>query len=530
MGKTAILAVKIISDASSAAAGFNQAESQVGRFQSGMQAAAGVATAVTAGMVAIGAASVQAASDAQQAAGAVEAVFGSSGSTITKFAANAADAVGLASSSYNQMAATLGAQLQSLGMSQQQSADQTNELIKLGADLAATFGGPTSQAVEALGSLFRGETDPIERYGVSIKQADVNARLAAQGMSGLEGEAKKQAETQARLALLYEQTAGAQGQYGRESGSLAQQQERLNAQFTEAKISLGTALLPILTQVASVLANVARWVSENSTAFWVIVGVVGTLSAILLTLNAALTAYEVISGVITVVNGIQTASWFATAAAELAALWPLALIVVAILAVIAVVVLIVRNLDTLKEWWNIAFEAGRTAVQWVWDKLQQLGSWIAGQFTSMVEAIGGVFRTAFGIAKTVVEAMLSPINAVINAIQSLIGWISNIRFPSMPSWLSNLNPFSASAAPSGYTIAPSTAAAFGSPSSARAMLSPFTSGAPRLSQSITSVNVTIHGALDPVAVGREVRRVLRVSDRGLGHANAVRLSEDRRSY
>ncbi len=530
MAKTAILAVRIISDASQAASGFNQAESQVSRFQSGLQRAAGIATAMTAGLVAIGAASVQAASDAQQAAGAVESVFGSASQEVLKYGDNAAQSVGLAASSYNQLASVLGAQLKNLGVSQTEVAGTTNNLIELGADLAATFGGTTADAVNALSAVFRGETDPIERYGVSLKQSDVTARMAAEGLSGLTGEAKKSAETQTRLAMLYEQTAAAQGQFSRESDTLAGQQQRMNAEFENAKASLGQALLPLLTQLASVLASVANWINQNSTAFWVIVGVVGTLAAILITLNAALTAYEVISGIITVVNGIQTASWLATAAAELAALWPLALIVVAILAVIAVVVLIIRNLDTLKEWWNIAFEAGRTAVQWVWDKLQQLGSWIAGQFTSMVEAIGGVFSTAFGIAKRVVEAMLSPINAVINAIRSLIGWISNIRFPSMPGWLSNLNPFSRSA-PTGQTLAPASAAAFASPSAARAMIAPFgVGGAPRLSQNLTNVNVVIQGALDPVAVGREVRKVLRISDRGLGHSNAVALSSDRSTY
>lgn len=524
MGSTAILAVRIISDASQAGQGFNQASGEVSKFRQGLDTAAMAGAAVTAGMVAIGAASVKAASDAQQAAGAVETVFGSAASEVLKYGENAAQSAGLAESAYDSMAATLGAQLKNLGVSQGEVAGQTNDLIHLGADLAATFGGTTADAVQALSALFRGEVDPIEKYGVSMKQTDVNARVAAMGLSHLDGEAKKQAETQARLSLLYEQTAAAQGMFSRESDTLAGQQQRLNAEFENAKASLGQALLPILTQLAEVLANVARWVNDNSTAFWVIVGVVGTLSAILITLNAALTAYEVISGVIAAVNAIQAASWFATAVAEMAALWPLALIVVAILAVIAVVWLIISNLDTLREWWDIAFEAGRTAVQWVWDKLQQLGSWIAGQFTSMVDAIGGVFSTAFGIAKRVVEALLSPINAIISAIQSLIGWISNIHWPSPPGWLSALNPFSMTA-PSG--PGPTT---FGGPGGVDPFSS-FRGPAPRVSPGRTgNVYVTINGAIDPVAVGKQVRKVVRVSDRGLGMAAAVVLSDDRSTY
>lgn len=525
MARTAILAIRIISEAAQAAQGFGQAENAAAGFKDRVGQMAGAATAVTAGLLAIGAASVQAASDAQQAAGAVESVFGAASKQVLQYGENAAQSVGLAASAYDQLAAVLGAQLKNLGIDQKAVAGQTNELIELGADLAATFGGTTADAVGALSALFRGEVDPIEKYGVSIKQADVTARLAAQGLSGLEGEAKKSAETQARLALLYEQTAAAQGQFGRESDTLAGQQQRMNAEFENAKASLGQALLPILTQLASVLANVANWVNQNSTAFWVVVGVIGTLAAILLTLNAAMAAYEVIAGIITVINGIQTASWLATAAAELAALWPLALIVVAILAVIAVVVLIVRNLDVLREWWNIAFEAGRTAVQWVWDALQNLGDWIAGTFASIVNKVGDFFSTAFGIAKRVVEAMLAPIRAVIDAIQSLIGWISNIRFPSMPGWLSSLNPFSMSApapASASYYLAPSSAAA--------ALASPFGGAAPKVSQRITNVNIVVNGAVDPVATGKQIGKTLRTAGRGLGLAAAVVLSSDRSTY
>lgn len=519
MGSTAILAIRIISDASNAAAGFNEANGAAGGMQQRMGQAAVASAAVVAGMVAIGAASVKAASDAQQAAGAVESVFGAASAEVLKYGENAAQSVGLAASAYDQLAAVLGAQLKNLGVPMGQVAGQTNELIELGADLSATFGGTTADAVGALSALFRGEVDPIEKYGVSIKQADVNARLAAQGLSGLEGEAKKSAETQARLALLYEQTAAAQGQFARESDTLAGQTQRMNAEFENAKASLGQALLPILTKLATVLADVANWINQNQTAFMVIAGVVGGLAVAIITLNAAMTAYQVIAGIIAAVNAIQASAWFATAVAEMAALWPLALIVVAILAVIAVVILIVNNLDVLKEWWNIAFEAGRTAIQWCWDLLKSVGDWIAGVFSAIVTRIGDVFSSAFGIAKRVVDAMLAPINAVIGAIQSLIGWIGSIKFPSMPGWMSALNPFSMSVTPAG-------AFAVSSPAT-----SPFgPAGAPRVASRITNVSIVVNGAVDPVATGRQIGRTLRVADRAIGISNAVVLSPDRRYY
>ena len=60
-----------------------------------------------------------------------------------------------------------------MGVAAGDLAPVTNDLVGLGADLAAQFGGSSADAVAALSSLLRGETDPIEKYGVAIKQADI---------------------------------------------------------------------------------------------------------------------------------------------------------------------------------------------------------------------------------------------------------------------------------------------------------------------------------------------------------------------
>lgn len=216
---------------------------------------AGKAAAALGAVFAVGAVAdwgrevVEAGSKAEQSIGGVQAVFKGASSDVERFAAASAESVGLAASEYRDFATVTGAQLKNLLGPTDDLAQQTDRLIVLGSDLAATYGGETSDAVAAIGSLFRGEADPIERYGVSIKQADVNARLAAQGLSGLEGEAKKQAEAQARLALLFEQTTDAQGQFARESGTLAVQQQVLRASLENVKAEIGVALLPVIVDL-----------------------------------------------------------------------------------------------------------------------------------------------------------------------------------------------------------------------------------------------------------------------------------------
>jgi len=192
-------------------------------------------------------AGIAGASALQQSKGAVEAIFGSDTKAIEKASKGAAKSIGLSENAYNELASTLGAGLKNKGLDD--FAGKTQNLIGLGGDLAAQFGGSTQEAVEALSSMMRGESDPIERYGVSINETAVNAELAAKGQDKLKGAALDQAKAQARLDILFRQTADAQGAFGRESETLAGKQATATAQWETFRDNLGTRLLPVLTTV-----------------------------------------------------------------------------------------------------------------------------------------------------------------------------------------------------------------------------------------------------------------------------------------
>jgi hypothetical protein len=154
--------------------------------------------------------------------------------------------IGLSSAEAARQSVLLGSMIKGAGFSLKDTGKQTKSLVTLAGDLAATFGGPTSDAVRAISALLRNEYDPIERYGVSIKKSDINARLAADSLDHLTGEARKQAEVQAGLALLFEKTADAQGQAARESETYAAKMGQLQAKMTDLQAEIGNALLPIL--------------------------------------------------------------------------------------------------------------------------------------------------------------------------------------------------------------------------------------------------------------------------------------------
>jgi DNA-binding transcriptional regulator YdaS (Cro superfamily)/DsbC/DsbD-like thiol-disulfide interchange protein len=229
-------------------------EAGAGRASGALKGLAIGAGAVAAtGLVAFMTDSVKAAGDLQQSLGGVDAVFKDNAKAIHEFGVNSAEAVGLSTNEFNQLITVTGAMLKNKGL--QDFTDQSLNLVKVGADLAAQFGGPTSQAVDALNAAMRGESDPIERYGISLNEAAVNAQLAATGIQKVNGKFTEQQKTTARLALIVQQSADAMGTFAREADTLQGQQQRLNAEWANAKAELGTALLPALTDVTSALRD-----------------------------------------------------------------------------------------------------------------------------------------------------------------------------------------------------------------------------------------------------------------------------------
>lgn len=225
-----------------------------GLAEAGKTAVTTLATVAAAGAAAIGVAgakAVSAAADLEQSTGAIEAVFKSGADQMKAFADTAATSVGLTKNEYQELGTLLGAQLKNGGTSIDQLAGKTNDLIGVAADLAAQFGGTTADAVGALSSALKGERDPIERYGVSLKQASIDAKAAELGFTKVGGSFDNEAQQAATLALIMEQTADAHGAFAREGDTLSHQIQVLKAHMGDFAAKAGGLVLPAVTALAS---------------------------------------------------------------------------------------------------------------------------------------------------------------------------------------------------------------------------------------------------------------------------------------
>lgn len=315
MAKNTVI-VSILGDTKDLASKLGGSSSALGKW-----AAAGAAAAAAVG-VALGAAAVKgikSASELEQNMGALGAVFKDNAGQMEAWATGAASSVGLAKSEYAGLATILGAQMKNMGVNSAELAGRTNDLIGLGADLAAQFGGSTSDAVDALSSLLRGERDPIERYGVSINEAAVKAKMAEMGLAGLSGEAEKNAKLQATLALLMQQTADAQGAFSRESTTLAGAQQRLAAGTENLFAMFGTSLLPAITAVTAAAGAMitalqgSQWFASLTAGLTTASNAFADFVFNILNGTGSIDFGSILSGLLpAIVNGIQSAAnWIA---------------------------------------------------------------------------------------------------------------------------------------------------------------------------------------------------------------------------
>ena len=217
---------------------------------------------VTAPILAAGVASVKFASDFSESLGGVETVFGEFAGKIKQFADTAAKNAGLSMTEVNEAATVLGTSLQNAGFSISDSADLTLELTQRAADMAALFGTGVPQALDAIKAALRGEADPIERFGVGLTEATLKAKALEKGLWSGKGEMTAYQKATARVAVIMDQTARAQGRFAAEADGVGGKSKITTAELKNMAIKIGTDLLPVAKDLLDVFKKVVDGLSS----------------------------------------------------------------------------------------------------------------------------------------------------------------------------------------------------------------------------------------------------------------------------
>lgn len=245
------------------------------------------------------------ASDMKETVSKFRVVFGQSAEAAETWFSTMAKGLGRSRKETFDFASRVQAVVQPLGVAEDQAMVMSKAFTQLAFDMGSFFNMADEHAMIALMSGITGETEPMMRLGVNLKQSAVDAELA---LMGVKGEATETEKVIARYNLIMKGTAAAQGDIDRTSESFANRLKALQAQWTELSVTIGEKFLPygeaILAWATAVieefagLADGAGGADQNLSKLGV------GLTDLIAFGNGVITVFHAISGIVKGAIGI----------------------------------------------------------------------------------------------------------------------------------------------------------------------------------------------------------------------------------
>ena len=197
---------------------------------------------------------IQAASSAQEAAGAFGTTFGDASEKLNNQLSKNANLFGLTSSEAQQLISVFGSVAQGIGFTQEESADLSSELFDLAGDIAS-FNNITAGAapvLQAFRSALVGEREALKTYGIAITEAEVQTKAFEQTGKDSADALTRQEKALATTALIFERSSVQQGNAAREASGFAAQMLIARSATTELQEEIGEELLPAAADLLGV--------------------------------------------------------------------------------------------------------------------------------------------------------------------------------------------------------------------------------------------------------------------------------------
>lgn len=314
-----------------------KAERTIAKFGKNMSAVgANLTKFVTVPLVAFGAAAfkgVEAASDLNETISKTGEIFNESSKEIEDWSKTAAEAFGQSRQQAMDAASTFAIFGKSAGLTGDSLVDFSKQFTVLASDLASFFNTRPEDAITAIGAAFRGENEPIRRFGVLLDDASLRTKALELGIvSTTKNALTPQQKVMAAGALIMEQTADAQGDFQRTSDQLANSSRILTAQVKDLTAEFGQAFLPIALDLVNIFRDnflpvikslIDRWNSLSPATHETIVTIgamIATIGPLLLGLGKLIVITKSFTAAILLMNTALLANPFFLAAAAVGAL------------------------------------------------------------------------------------------------------------------------------------------------------------------------------------------------------------------
>lgn len=390
--------------------------------------------------------SVAEASNLNESLNAVQVTFGKNAKGITALGENAAKALGLSKTEFNDLAVRFSNFTRTIAGKGGDVVGTMKDLTTRASDFASVMNLDVNQAAQLFQSGLAGESEPLRQFGIDLSDAAVKAHALARGIWDGKGEMTEAEKVQARYSLLMKATNKTAGDFANTSDSLANRQRIANAQWKNAKASIGQALLPVMQSVTAFIQEkvvpavqafgdwfvrdgmpaltrfggtlrdtvlpplqaVVGWLIQNKDVLLPIAGVIGGMIA----------AWKTYAFVANMVKAAQLLLNLALSAN------PIGIVVMAIGALVAGLVLLFQKNETFRNIVLGAWEKIKAVAEVVWPAIQKVIEVVWGAIKWWVEhyvkAVWAVISTVWDWIKTGVDVVWPAIQKVIEVVWAAI--------------------------------------------------------------------------------------------------------------
>lgn len=143
-----------------------------------------------------------------------------------------------------------------MGLTRQQAADLSTEMVKLAVDVASFNNAQDADVIRNFQSALVGETEAVRKYGVLLDEARLKQLAYNNGIAEAGEELTQQQKVLARIIALYADTSDAQGDAARTADSFANTIKGIRGAAKDLEVVFGQELVAATREVLEELGGV----------------------------------------------------------------------------------------------------------------------------------------------------------------------------------------------------------------------------------------------------------------------------------
>lgn len=255
--------------------------SQIKQVKNGILSALGVVGGITAIISGIKK-SIDVRSDVTEAQNVIDVTFGRYKDLVEDMAKTSIRDFGISELAVKNTAGRYQAMGMAAGIARKEMAKMSVTLTGLSADMASFYNQSQEDVARSMQAVFTGESEPLRKYGIDLTQATLQEWLNKKGIDARVQSMSQAEKVMLRYNYVLENSAAAQGDFARTSGTWANQIKILKEQLTQLASVLGTAFIntlkPLVTALNKALASIIEFAVKVVNALGKIFGWKATVS------------------------------------------------------------------------------------------------------------------------------------------------------------------------------------------------------------------------------------------------------------